>query len=263
MIHIDRASAPRPGPRSPTQGKRLMGQGNWVIMFPEGTRCAARQPGHLQDRRARLAIATGVPIVPIAVTSARCWPRKSFLLRPGVIDISIGPPIPSARPPPDELMREVETWIEAEMRRSTPRPMFPRIRAMNQPGRSRPSSCRCSTRRWRRSRPPPRRWPPPVPALPRAPPRARAHDLLLGEHRVAYELRRARRRSIGFVRRHRGPERQCAALGERGRCRTALREKQAWILRKLHEQQRPRAAPAAAARSSGATARASPSWAKP
>jgi 1-acyl-sn-glycerol-3-phosphate acyltransferase len=24
-----------------------------------------------------------VPIVPIAVTSARCWPRKSFLLRPG------------------------------------------------------------------------------------------------------------------------------------------------------------------------------------
>ena len=34
-------------------------------------------------------VVTGTPIVPIAVASARCWPRKSFLLRPGVIDISV------------------------------------------------------------------------------------------------------------------------------------------------------------------------------
>ena len=55
--------------------------------------------------------------MPIAVTSARCWPRKSFLLRPGVIDISIGAPIAVQGRRPDELMREVEAWIEAEMRR--------------------------------------------------------------------------------------------------------------------------------------------------
>jgi 1-acyl-sn-glycerol-3-phosphate acyltransferase len=68
----------------------------------------------------RLAIATGVPIVPIAATSARCWPRKSFLLRPGVVDVSIGRPIDSAGREPEELMREVEAWIEAEMRRLDP-----------------------------------------------------------------------------------------------------------------------------------------------
>jgi 1-acyl-sn-glycerol-3-phosphate acyltransferase len=51
------------------------------------------------------------------VASARCWPRKSFLLRPGVVDISIGKPISVAGRQPDELMREVETWIEAEMQR--------------------------------------------------------------------------------------------------------------------------------------------------
>jgi len=64
-----------------------------------------------------LAIAAGVPIVPIAVNSARCWPRRSFLLRPGVIDVSIGQPIASQGRRPDELMAEVEAWIEAEMRR--------------------------------------------------------------------------------------------------------------------------------------------------
>jgi 1-acyl-sn-glycerol-3-phosphate acyltransferase len=65
-------------------------------------------------------MATGASILPIAVTSAKCWPRKSFMLRPGVIDISIGRPIPSTGREPDEIMREVETWIEGEMRRLDP-----------------------------------------------------------------------------------------------------------------------------------------------
>ena len=59
-------------------------------------------------------------VVPIAVTSARCWPRKSLVVRPGVVDISIGKPIPVAGREADELMREVEAWIEAEMRRLDP-----------------------------------------------------------------------------------------------------------------------------------------------
>ena len=62
----------------------------------------------------------GVPIVPIAVTSARCWPRRSFLLRPGVIDVSIGPPIPVQGRRPEELTRQVQDWIETEMRRLDP-----------------------------------------------------------------------------------------------------------------------------------------------
>jgi 1-acyl-sn-glycerol-3-phosphate acyltransferase len=60
------------------------------------------------------------PVLPVAVTSARCWPRKSFVLRPGVIDVSVGRPIPSIGRQPDELMREVEAWIEGEMRRLDP-----------------------------------------------------------------------------------------------------------------------------------------------
>jgi 1-acyl-sn-glycerol-3-phosphate acyltransferase len=37
-----------------------------------------------------------------------------------VVDVSIGRPIPSAGREPDELMQEVETWIESEMRRLDP-----------------------------------------------------------------------------------------------------------------------------------------------
>jgi 1-acyl-sn-glycerol-3-phosphate acyltransferase len=66
-----------------------------------------------------------VPVVPIAVDSARCWPRKSFWLKPGTVTISIGKPIPPQGRESDEMMREVERWIEAEMRRLDPEAYAP------------------------------------------------------------------------------------------------------------------------------------------
>jgi len=120
MIHIDRSKRAEAWNKVAAQGKRLAAEGIWVIMFPEGTRTARGQQGVYKSGASRLAIATGVPIVPIAASSAKCWPRKSFLLRPGVVDVSIGQPIASQGRQPEELMREVEAWIEAEMRRLDP-----------------------------------------------------------------------------------------------------------------------------------------------
>ena len=120
MIHIDRSKRAEAWNKVAEQGRRLFDEGVWVIMFPEGTRIPRGQRGTYKSGASRLAISAGVPIVPIAASSAKCWPRKSFLLRPGVIDVSIGAPIPSVGRQPDELMREVETWIEAEMRRLDP-----------------------------------------------------------------------------------------------------------------------------------------------
>ncbi len=120
MVHIDRGRRSEAWRKVAEQGTRIMQQGNWMIMFPEGTRTARGEQGEYKSGASRLAITAGVPIVPVAVTSARCWPRKSFLLRPGTIDISIGRPIDPQGRRPDELMREVEGWIESEMRRLDP-----------------------------------------------------------------------------------------------------------------------------------------------
>ena len=120
MIHIDRSKRSQAWNLVAEQGRKFMAKGHWVIMFPEGTRAARGGKGTYKAGGTRLAIQTERPVLPIAVTSARCWPRKSFVLRPGVIDISIGKPIPSTGREPDELMREVETWIETEMHRLDP-----------------------------------------------------------------------------------------------------------------------------------------------
>ena len=120
MIHIDRSKRTEAFSKVVQQGRRLMSEGVWVIMFPEGTRIPRGQKGTYQSGGARLAIQCGVPVIPIAVTSAQCWPRKAFVKKPGIVDISIGPQIPSTGRRPDELIREVEAWIEAEMLRLDP-----------------------------------------------------------------------------------------------------------------------------------------------
>lgn len=120
MIHIDRSQRTQAFSKVVAQGKRLMSQGTWVIMFPEGTRIDRGQKGIYKSGGTRLAIETGVPVIPIAVTSAKCWPRKAFIKKPGVVDFSIGKPIDSTGRKPDELMREVEAWIEGEMHRLDP-----------------------------------------------------------------------------------------------------------------------------------------------
>lgn len=120
MIHIDRDRPLAAFSKVVQQGKRLLGQGMWVIMFPEGTRIPRGEKGVYRSSGTRLAIECGASVIPVAVTSAKCWPPKAFIKRPGVVDISIGPPIPSTGRRPDELMREVEAWIEAEMLRLDP-----------------------------------------------------------------------------------------------------------------------------------------------
>ncbi len=120
MIHIDRSKRNLAWSKVAEQGKRFMEHGNWVIMFPEGTRIPRGQQGVYKTGASRLAVATNTPILPIAVASARCWPKNSFVKYPGVIDVSIGPPIAVNGRDADELMREVESWIEAEMRRIDP-----------------------------------------------------------------------------------------------------------------------------------------------
>ncbi len=120
MIHIDRSQRNEAFAKVVSQGKSLLARGVWIIMFPEGTRIARGQKGSYKTGGTRLAIETGAPVIPVAVTSAKCWPRKAFIKTPGVVDVSIGKPIPSAGRDPGELMAEVEAWIESEMRRLDP-----------------------------------------------------------------------------------------------------------------------------------------------
>ena len=72
MIHIDRSARGGAWNKVASMGEQLMDRGKWVIMFPEGTRSERGQQGIYKTGAARLAMATGASIVPIAVASAQC-----------------------------------------------------------------------------------------------------------------------------------------------------------------------------------------------
>ena len=120
MIHINRSRGRDAFEEVVAQGTRKLAEGRWIIMFPEGTRTAPGANPSYKTGGARLAVRTGAPVVPIAMNSGDLWPRRAFLKKPGMVTISIGPPIPAAGRSAEEVLADVQGWIEAEMRRIAP-----------------------------------------------------------------------------------------------------------------------------------------------
>ena len=93
MIAIDRSKGREAMAQVIATGKRRLDDGQWVIMFPEGTRTMVGSQGKYKPGGAILAVGTNTSVVPIAVNSGDCWPRNAFIKKPGTITVSIGKPI--------------------------------------------------------------------------------------------------------------------------------------------------------------------------
>ena len=120
MIHINRGDREKAREAVAVQGKQCLAQGKWITMFPEGTRTPRGSIKPYRRGGVRLAISTSTDILPIAQNSGLLWPRNTFVKKPGLITVSIGPIIKVANKTEDEIQNEVEAWIEAEMRRLDP-----------------------------------------------------------------------------------------------------------------------------------------------
>jgi 1-acyl-sn-glycerol-3-phosphate acyltransferase len=86
-------------------------------VYPEGTRIKAGTRAKYKTGGARLAIAMGVPIIPVAHNAGYLWPKGIFGKRAGTLVMTIGEPISPAGKDPGALTQEVEAWIEAEVQR--------------------------------------------------------------------------------------------------------------------------------------------------
>lgn len=116
-IPINRAAGRKSLEQMIESGRERLQRGLWVVIFPEGTRVAPGEKVRYKMGGAVLAARTGHPIIPIAHNSGSFWPRNSLIKHPGTIDVVIGSPIPTAGRSPDEILQEVETWIESEVAR--------------------------------------------------------------------------------------------------------------------------------------------------
>jgi 1-acyl-sn-glycerol-3-phosphate acyltransferase len=116
MIHIDRSQRDKAAIAVAEQGKVRLSEGCWIIIYPEGTRVPVGKQIVYQKGGARLAVNTQANVIPIAHNAGHVWPKNSFLKYPGVVTLSIGHLITTADKNPSLVLKEVEAWIEAEMR---------------------------------------------------------------------------------------------------------------------------------------------------
>ena len=114
-IAIDRQAGRKAILQIIRQGTERLGDGYRVIIFPEGTRTAPGERGRYAIGGALLAEKSGYPVVPIAHNAGNFWRRRDINKYPGVIDVVIGKPIAVNKRDAQEIIREVEEWIEQRM----------------------------------------------------------------------------------------------------------------------------------------------------
>jgi 1-acyl-sn-glycerol-3-phosphate acyltransferase len=96
-IAIDRKAGAMAVAQVIEQGQQRLGEGLWILIFPEGTRVAAGEYKKYGVSGALLASCTGCKVVPVAHNAGVFWPRRGWGREPR------------------ELNEQVRAWIEARI----------------------------------------------------------------------------------------------------------------------------------------------------
>lgn len=100
------------------EGTQQFSQGISIMVFPEGTRTPPGKIGRYNAGGIILAMAAGVPIVPVAHNAGEFWGRRAFLKKPGEIQMRIGQPIETqgiAKSARKALLKQAQNAIETMM----------------------------------------------------------------------------------------------------------------------------------------------------
>jgi putative phosphoserine phosphatase/1-acylglycerol-3-phosphate O-acyltransferase len=84
-------------------------QGLSLVLAPEGTRSPTPCPGRFKKGAFHMAMAAGVPIVPIVLRNTLdALPKHGIIVRPATIEVVVHPPIPTADWKAEDLDRHIE-----------------------------------------------------------------------------------------------------------------------------------------------------------
>jgi 1-acyl-sn-glycerol-3-phosphate acyltransferase len=107
VIGVDREAGAAALREMMVEAKKAAATGRPVIIFPEGTRVPVGEQPPLRPGFAGLYRVLGLPVVPIALDSAKVWPR-GFVKQAGTIHFKVGEIIP-----PGLKRDEVEARVHA------------------------------------------------------------------------------------------------------------------------------------------------------
>lgn len=112
-IAIDRSAGGKAVRQMIEEGRDRLEHGQWIVVFPEGTRMAPGETRRYGAGGAAIAQNAGRLILPVAHNAGYFWPRRGLMKKPGNIRVVIGPPIPTAGRDVREVNEEAQRFIEA------------------------------------------------------------------------------------------------------------------------------------------------------
>ncbi|MEG1042388.1 MAG: lysophospholipid acyltransferase family protein [Pseudomonas sp.] len=118
-IAIDRDNPKAALKQVASEGDKLLKDGVWVLIFPEGTRVPFGQIGKFSRGGTALAVNAGLPVLPIAHNAGKFWPKEGWGKRAGTIEVVIGAPMYAEGTGPRaiaELNDRAAAWNEQTQR---------------------------------------------------------------------------------------------------------------------------------------------------
>ena len=119
-IAIDRGAGRSAVAQVIEQGKARLEEGDWVMIYPEGTRMPVGETRRYGVSGTLLAAESGRFLVPVAHNAGYYWPRRGLMKKPGVVRVVIGAPVAAAGREVREVNEQIQAWIEATVRRLAP-----------------------------------------------------------------------------------------------------------------------------------------------
>ncbi len=99
------------------QGVKRLNAGNNIVIYPEGTRVADGVLGEFKTSGAALAIQANVSALPVSHNSGAHWNPSRFIIKPGTIDMQIGPEIQPEGLSARDITEKARAWIATSLKR--------------------------------------------------------------------------------------------------------------------------------------------------
>ncbi len=110
-IAIDRSAGRKALNQMLKEGTQRLTDGDWVVVFPEGTRMPPDQLGKINVGGAMLASKAKAPVYLVAHNAGHYWPKSSFIKKPGCIDVYISEPLDVTEMSVADINQKIEDWL--------------------------------------------------------------------------------------------------------------------------------------------------------
>lgn len=102
------------------QGTKRLQSGNNIVIYPEGTRVANGTLGEFKTSGGALASQANAPVLPVSHNSGAHWNPSNFIIKPGIIEMQIGPKIQPEGLSARDITEKARAWIATSLEKHTP-----------------------------------------------------------------------------------------------------------------------------------------------